>query len=458
MLRTKLSPGPEIQEPKPFTGSIEQQAVPEMAPQQAVPSDLHVKPFQPILLPDFEITDLVCSADREPHVKIRNNGNDYNGKLEIKVVAMEQWSGGFKFSEIYTCVDPATFPLSLSLAQGEEKVFSLKRQRTPGGSESFFRWPRPHFEHPFLAFFLYIDPERKVSERDRSNTTFGKEVKFPHVKIVSPDGGEIWNPNEQNTVRWESFGLQGHVRIEAQQFSWPTHDSDRDPLHVYTISDNAPNSGSFVFTTPDAKNFHWNQGFEGGYYNDGWVPGYYRIKVTSMDDPAVYDNSDRTFTFVGRGVPDCNTPLVYINPQNIYLAVTRESMIQPHNKEYTQISCTGQTAFTVPAGVDLRLEFKVPLEQLSTSAEIPATITITLGTDNAVRDAQLQSQYPGMFVKRKHVRVKQGPTDEYVKFVLTRTAFDLLDAANSPVTMEVVVSDSPRTESTQDGYLRFFEE
>ena len=63
-----------------------------------------------------------------------------------------------------------------------------------------------------------------------------------------------------------------------------------------------------------------------------------------------------------------------------------------------------------------------------------------------------------MFVKRKQVLVKQGRTDEYVRFVLTRTAFDLLDAADSPVTMKVVVSDGPRTESTQDGYLRFLEE
>jgi len=429
-----------------------------MAPQQTVPSDLHVQPFEPILLPDLEIIDLVCQAEREPHVKVRNNGNDYQGKLEIKVVAMEQWTGGFQFAEVYTCVDPATFPLSLSLAQGEEKVFSLKRQRTPGGSDSFFRWPRPYFEHPFLAFFLYIDPEKKVMERDRGNNTFGKEIKFPHIKIVAPDGGEIWEPNRQYTIRWESRSVQGHVRIEAQQFSRPTYASDRDPIASYTISENAPNSGTFVFTTPDARNYHWNQGFEGGYYNDGWAPGYYRIRVTSMDDPTVHDNSDRTFTFVGRGVPDCNTPFVHINPQNIYLAVTRESMIQPKNKEYTQISCCGQTAFTVPADADLRLEFKVPLEQLSLSEEIPATITITLGTDDPQRDAVLHSQFPGLFIKRKHVRVKQGPTDEYVRFVLTRTAFDLLDATNSPVTVEVVVSDGPRTESTQDGYLRFFEE
>lgn len=92
---------------------------------------------------------------------------------------------------------------------------------------------------------------------------------FSYIKLNSPNGGEFWQVDSLKTIAWSSHNITGNVKIEISTNSGTTW----QPVIAST-----PNSGSFPWRP--LANLVSNQCL---------------IKITSLTDPTISDQSDATF-------------------------------------------------------------------------------------------------------------------------------------------------------------------
>lgn len=70
-----------------------------------------------------------------------------------------------------------------------------------------------------------------------------QEIKVaPSITVLFPNGGETWVTGNQYTIRWQSRSVSGNVKI---MLKWGT-----DQAGWYTVTNSAPNSGSYNYTVP----------------------------------------------------------------------------------------------------------------------------------------------------------------------------------------------------------------
>ena len=100
---------------------------------------------------------------------------------------------------------------------------------------------------------------------------------FGSIKVLYPNGGEIWEKGKQYTIRWESKGGSGNVKI---MLKWG-HGSGG----WYKVSESAVNSGSYNYTVPKT-----GIGQEGGQF---------KIYIITSDE-SIKDASDRPFSIETR--------------------------------------------------------------------------------------------------------------------------------------------------------------
>jgi hypothetical protein len=101
---------------------------------------------------------------------------------------------------------------------------------------------------------------------DLSDSTF--TIINNSITVTSPNGGENWLIGSSNTITWTD-DMSGEVKIDL--FKAGVLDT--------TIAVSVPSSGSFEWNFADA------------------LPGIdYQIKITSVDQPALFDFSDNNFT------------------------------------------------------------------------------------------------------------------------------------------------------------------
>jgi hypothetical protein len=94
------------------------------------------------------------------------------------------------------------------------------------------------------------------------------------ITILTPNGNDVWAIGSPQTIKWISDGITGGVRIQISRDGGSTFE---------LIQDNVPNVGFFNWTV------------------QGPVTFQALVKITSNDDPNVFDMSDAAFT-VGSGV------------------------------------------------------------------------------------------------------------------------------------------------------------
>jgi hypothetical protein len=93
----------------------------------------------------------------------------------------------------------------------------------------------------------------------------------PAILISSPNGGEAWEHREAHTIQWAATPNSGDkVRLEV--FSGDTK--------VHTITAATTNDGEYLWYVPTSLPSETN----------------YRVKVSSVDNPTVFDKSDQEFT------------------------------------------------------------------------------------------------------------------------------------------------------------------
>jgi len=397
-----------------------------------------VKPtLKPLALPDFAVTDMVCVQEpqggrtypnkivRRLKAILKNNGKAYDGPLDFRLVALEKLQGDFTFERTFSRSD-------ISLTKGAQVEVNL-RMVPPQ-----FRWPEPWNEHPTLSFVLYLDPAKKVRETNRKNNTFTKTITWPHITVTHPNGGEILEPGQTCAIRWTKWQVGGNVKIFAEQCACTGSDLKKGR----SISENAPNTGRFAWKIPSGKR--------------KWPAGYYKIRVTSMDDRLVFDNSDEMCTLVGYVPPDWATPEVRINPQNVDIAVTKAVRIKPKNRFQRTIP-NHQVNFEIAWNQDLDVEFRIPLEYLGLEKAFRVAMTITFGGDNPALMA-LKKQFPNLFVKKEMFRIKQGVSTKETQFTLKAQALQILQANNKPISVDILIaSPGAKWKTTYKTFIRLLE-
>lgn len=390
--------------------------------------------LKPLDLPDFVITDMVCVQEpqggafypnkivRRLKTILKNNGKAYEGPLDFKLAALEKLQGGFTFNRTFS-------RSAISLAKGAQMELPLWTVPPQ------FRWPEPWNEHPTLSFVLYIDPEKKIRERNRKNNTFTKTITWPHIMVTRPNGGEILEPGKTCSIRWTKWQVEGNVKIFAEQCACTGSYLNKGR----SISENAPNTGRFQWKIHSGKR--------------KWPAGHYKIRITSMDNRLIFDNSDEICTLVGFVPPDWATPEVRINPQNVDIAVTKDSQIKPKNRFRRTIS-NHQANFNIDWNQNLDVEFRIPLEYLGLEKRFRVLMTITFGGDNPAL-ATLKQRFPDLFVKKELFGVKQGVSTKETQFTLKLQALQMLQANNKPISVDILIA-SPRAKwkTTYKTYIR----
>ncbi|MCU4176468.1 PKD domain-containing protein [Carboxylicivirga sp. N1Y90] len=131
-------------------------------------------------------------------------------------------------------------------------------------------------------------------------TAYGSPVIFNtlddmsfYITVASPNGGENWEKGSTQTISWDS-NVTGNVRIEL----W------RGTILETNIAASIANTGSYT----------WNM-----------TTGYqeqddYKVKIVSVDDESVFDESDATFT-ISEETPNYETGTVTDIEGNNYKTV-----------------------------------------------------------------------------------------------------------------------------------------
>jgi hypothetical protein len=422
----------------------------------ATPSSAQVKPKQDTIRPvrplqrlmrqpEFEVMDLACEVVSAPGaasagarrimLALRNNGGDFSGDLEFRVVGIESLSGGAHMEQQFTL-------RGLSLASGKDTIIAVPQNTTFGR----FEWPTPWNDHPVINFFVYTDPGNAIAEGDEQNNTFGKTISFPHIRVTYPNGGEIWRKGTAQTIRWRSERLSGHVRVEAERYALPY---STEPIAHKRISDNAPNTGQY--------------GVKLGFTERGdslyFGAGYWKIRVVSMDHPYVADTSDSHATVVWVTARDEGWYTDWRwNPQNLWLKLTKAGRIKPRT-EFTQLIQRRQANFQLPeVGADMDLDFQIPIEYLGREGQKRFTVTVQIYNDRIYPGVAAWNPVRNLLERRTTVSLRQGLTKHDFRFQLSWAAFNVLDGMNKPLTVKVVVRDEEDHEQDFETYIRILQQ
>jgi len=93
------------------------------------------------------------------------------------------------------------------------------------------------------------------------------------IKVLKPNGGESWTPGSTEEITWDYKDVPGTVFIE--------YSKDNFVSDIQSIATDEPCDGSYMWTIPDDP-----------------CPTV-RVRISSTDDPNVWDKSDSNFTIYG---------------------------------------------------------------------------------------------------------------------------------------------------------------
>ncbi len=167
--------------------------------------------------------------------------------------------------------DNLTGSVKIELYQGGQKsgdLHSVLSVSTPSGTGSFL-WNVTTDVIPANDYQIKITSNLNSNVFDFSDTTF---TFMKEITVISPNGGEAWLVGSQQAMGWTD-NITENVSIDLFK-------SDT----LYTVIE---------FATGSDGSKNWN-------IPDTTTPGSdYKIKITSVVDPEVFDFSDNNFTIVG---------------------------------------------------------------------------------------------------------------------------------------------------------------
>ncbi len=146
-------------------------------------------------------------------------------------------------------------------------------------NDGSFSWTIPADIEPGSDFRVRVTSLADPSIEDVSDANFSiSRPSTGSVTVISPNGGETWIRGTSREITWTSDGPAGDS-VAIELFRGGSFDS--------TITSITPNNGSFSWTIPADLE-----------------PGVdFRVRVTSLSEPGLFDESDGDFSIVTAG-PD----------------------------------------------------------------------------------------------------------------------------------------------------------
>ncbi len=122
------------------------------------------------------------------------------------------------------------------------------------------------------------------------------------IKVLTPNGGEIWKLGEQQTITWQTTGSIPEVQIGLRDQRYSTELGSGEETIVWRMQ----NSGSFTFI-PTADSLH-NLSLQNIGGNN------YRVIVYGVDTSGIADTSDALFTIQSSSAQAPTGTLTITNP------------------------------------------------------------------------------------------------------------------------------------------------
>ena len=167
------------------------------------------------------------------------------------------------------------YSYSYGYQEPDKKFRTVMSYNCPGGCNQI-----DYFSNPEVTYMGdptgIADPSPNSADNARTinQTRMGmagyRDEAQPILAVISPDGDEVWRRDTSHIIAWSSSNLTGNIRIELFQ----------EGILNTTISPDAADTGSFSWTVPPSLTFGAN----------------YRIRISSIALPAIFDESDGEFT------------------------------------------------------------------------------------------------------------------------------------------------------------------
>lgn len=192
---------------------------------------------------------------------------------------------------------------------------------------------------------------------------------MPNLKIIYPNGGEVWEGGRPYNISWEAQDISGNIEIKMKGGSGPGG--------WYTVSPSIPAAeGRFQYTVPD--NLGWDE---------------FKIHIRSLDSQ-FQDASDSTFTIIRPSTfriidikPICATPYKLELPVKYHIPESHPwpcyiGAFVPDRESRTStfpFDPAGRKPDGIPKGLcDFNNDFTVGLRYVGSNPYTSSTIEIVL--------------------------------------------------------------------------------
>ena len=119
-------------------------------------------------------------------------------------------------------------------------------------------------------YSVALNVTTSIGSDSEAKTNYINVQQGSYINVTSPNGGEDWALGSTNEILWNSLNIGNNVKIELY----------RNNSLYQTITQNSYNDGSFNWTISPT-------------YDES---DYYKIKITSVSYPGIYDLSDSYFS------------------------------------------------------------------------------------------------------------------------------------------------------------------
>jgi hypothetical protein len=183
--------------------------------------------------------------------------------------------------------------VKIELSRDGGSTFETLSASTPNDGFESWTVTGPATTNALVRISDVADPA--TSDSSDSSFTISQPPPPASITVTVPNGGENWPINSSQTITWTSSGVSGNVKIELSRDGGAT---------FQTLLADTPNDGSQNWTVT------------------GPTTMQARVKISSVSNPTVNDQSDANFTISGGGPPSI-TVTVPNGPENWQIGTTQ---------------------------------------------------------------------------------------------------------------------------------------
>ncbi len=155
-----------------------------------------------------------------------------------------------------------------------------------------YSWTIPNDMLPG-SYVIRVDAGDKVAAQDQSDSTFSiVSATQPSVTVISPNGGESWQVDSTQTIRWSAPSSASYVSISMIGYNPPC---TTQPCPLYAVQ-----SFTLGKVLASGGSFNWTVGKDVNGYS---IPsGQYLMQITDTTTN-ISDQSDKPFSIVAATQP-----------------------------------------------------------------------------------------------------------------------------------------------------------